>query len=215
MNTRKLGRTGPTVAAIGIGAMGMSDFYGPADEGESIATIHAAIDAGTYRAARLDPTVPIEETVGAIAETVQAGCARSPKNAKRPSREALNSEKKTAVRRTDPSGPDHAGRREGARLGRDRVGLGPRDDRSAAIHGRAIRQLEHRQLLLPAHRPELRPLAGRQQAERAVLIEDRPFVIDAGIAQRIVGPATRVQPRPTSVEAAHVELGARNHEPTG
>src|SRR3954451_14656518 len=46
MNTRALGSTGPTVSAIGLGAMGMSDFYGPTDEGESIATIHAAIDAG-------------------------------------------------------------------------------------------------------------------------------------------------------------------------
>ena len=38
--------TGPEVSAIGLGAMGMSDLYGPTDEGESIATIHAAIDAG-------------------------------------------------------------------------------------------------------------------------------------------------------------------------
>ena len=46
MNQRKLGSSGPTVSAIGLGCMGMSDFYGPADRGESIATIHAALDAG-------------------------------------------------------------------------------------------------------------------------------------------------------------------------
>ncbi|RKR90520.1 aryl-alcohol dehydrogenase-like predicted oxidoreductase [Micromonospora pisi] len=46
MEKRKLGWTGPQVSAIGLGAMGMSDLYGPADEAESTATIHAAIDAG-------------------------------------------------------------------------------------------------------------------------------------------------------------------------
>ena len=46
MEKRKLGSTGPTASAIGLGCMGMSDFYGPADRGESIATIHAALDAG-------------------------------------------------------------------------------------------------------------------------------------------------------------------------
>src|SRR5881392_3782308 len=46
MNTRTLGRTGPPVSEIGLGCMGMSDLYGPADEAESIATIHAALDAG-------------------------------------------------------------------------------------------------------------------------------------------------------------------------
>src|SRR3989442_13300507 len=46
MNTRALGRTGPAVSEIGLGCMGMSDLYGPADDVESISTIHAAIDAG-------------------------------------------------------------------------------------------------------------------------------------------------------------------------
>src|SRR3954467_12479734 len=46
MNTKALGTSGPRVSALGLGAMGMSDLYGPTDEGESIATIHAAIDAG-------------------------------------------------------------------------------------------------------------------------------------------------------------------------
>lgn len=150
METRNLGTDGPEVSAIGIGTMGMSDLYGPTDEAESIATIHAAIDAGVtlfdtgdfygmghnelllgralrkrdrdsvaisvkfgglrdpamgwsgfdarpeavknflaytltrlgtdhidvYRPARLDPDVPIEETVGTIAEMVDAGYVR-------------------------------------------------------------------------------------------------------------------------------------------
>jgi pyridoxine 4-dehydrogenase len=150
MNTRLLGSKGPRVSAIGLGCMAMSDFYGPADEAESIATVRAALDAGItlfdtgdfygmghnemlireaargvrreemvisvkfgalrdplggwsgydcrpeavknflayslkrlgtdyvdiYRPARLDKTVPIEDTVGAIAEMVKAGCVR-------------------------------------------------------------------------------------------------------------------------------------------
>ena len=150
MLTRQLGSTGPTVSALGLGCMGMSDFYGPSDRAESIATIHAALDAGitlidtgdfygmghnellirealagrdrdavtisvkfgalrdadggwagydgrpaavknflaytlnrlgtdhvdVYRLARTDPNVPIEETVGAIAELIEAGHVR-------------------------------------------------------------------------------------------------------------------------------------------
>ncbi|WP_406083817.1 aldo/keto reductase [Micromonospora zamorensis] len=46
LRRRRLGASGPEVSIIGLGAMGMSDLYGPADEAESIATLHAAIDAG-------------------------------------------------------------------------------------------------------------------------------------------------------------------------
>ena len=147
---RRLGRNGPHVFPIALGCMGMSGMYGPSDEAESIATLHAAVDAGVnlidtgdfygmghnellvgrairllrdqvllsvkfgaqrgpdgswlgydarpaavktalayslrrlgvdhidiYRPARLDPAVPIEETVGAIADMVKAGYVRS------------------------------------------------------------------------------------------------------------------------------------------
>ncbi|MEU2211495.1 aldo/keto reductase [Streptomyces hygroscopicus] len=150
MHTRTLGTTGPAVSALGLGAMGMSGAYGASDRAESIATVHAALEAGVtlldtgdfyamghnelllaealrgrdrdsyqlsvkfgmlrgpgpefgghdcrpeavknflaysltrlgtdhidiYRPARLDPAVPIEETVGAIKELVEAGYVR-------------------------------------------------------------------------------------------------------------------------------------------
>ena len=46
MNSRHLGRHGPIVSAIGLGCMGMSEFYGAGDDQESIATIHRALDLG-------------------------------------------------------------------------------------------------------------------------------------------------------------------------
>jgi aryl-alcohol dehydrogenase-like predicted oxidoreductase len=150
METTTLGRGGPVVSRAGLGLMGMSGTYGQADDQESIATIHAALDAGItlldtgdfygmghnelllrhalrgiprdsvfiqvkfggqrdpsgafighdarpaavknslaytltrlgtdyvdlYQPARLDPRVPIEDTVGAIAEMIQAGYVR-------------------------------------------------------------------------------------------------------------------------------------------
>jgi aryl-alcohol dehydrogenase-like predicted oxidoreductase len=147
MEKLKLGKTGPESSALGLGCMGMSDLYGPADREESIATIHAAMEAGItlldtgdfygmghnemliaeggkrdqalisvkfggmrgpsgswigydarpvavknfaayslkrlgtdhidiYRPARLDPDVPIEDTVGAIADLVKEGHVR-------------------------------------------------------------------------------------------------------------------------------------------
>ncbi|MEQ9510441.1 MAG: aldo/keto reductase, partial [Alloalcanivorax xenomutans] len=44
MQQRRLGRDGPLVSALGLGCMGMSDFYGDRDDRESIATLHAALE---------------------------------------------------------------------------------------------------------------------------------------------------------------------------
>lgn len=66
MQTRRLGRHGPTVSAIGLGCMGMSEFYGPGDEAESVATIHHALDHGVTMLDTADMYGPYtnEELVG-------------------------------------------------------------------------------------------------------------------------------------------------------
>lgn len=46
MKTRPLGAKGPEVSSIGLGCMGMSEFYGPTDDGQSIAVIHRALEMG-------------------------------------------------------------------------------------------------------------------------------------------------------------------------
>jgi aryl-alcohol dehydrogenase-like predicted oxidoreductase len=63
---RTLGKSGLRVSAMGLGCMGMSEFYGPLDEAESIATIHAALDAGVNFLDTADAYGPFtnEELVG-------------------------------------------------------------------------------------------------------------------------------------------------------
>lgn len=104
MEQRRLGDQGLIVSALGLGCMGMSWAYGTPDDGESIATLHEAIERGCtfldtaevyvreacdaslrrlgvdvidlYYQHRVDPNVPIEDTVGAMAELVRAGKVR-------------------------------------------------------------------------------------------------------------------------------------------
>ena len=66
MRTRQLGRSGLTVSALGLGCMGMSEFYGRGDEAESIATIHRAIELGVTFLDTADVYGPFknEELVG-------------------------------------------------------------------------------------------------------------------------------------------------------
>ncbi len=66
MKTRRIGRNGPEVSAIGLGCMGMSGFYGAADEQEAIATIHRALELGVTLLDTADIYGPFtnEELVG-------------------------------------------------------------------------------------------------------------------------------------------------------
>src|SRR5919109_3026815 len=66
MERRRLGTHGLEVSAIGLGCMGMSEFYGATDEAESIATIHRALDLGVTFLDTSDAYGPFtnEELVG-------------------------------------------------------------------------------------------------------------------------------------------------------
>src|SRR5512144_1548730 len=89
MQTRQLG--GLTVSAIGLGCMGMSEFYGPSDEGEAVATIHRALDLGVTLLDTADMYGPYtnEELVGRairgrrekVVLATKCGIVRDPKNA--------------------------------------------------------------------------------------------------------------------------------------
>jgi aryl-alcohol dehydrogenase-like predicted oxidoreductase len=89
MQTRQLG--GLTVSAIGLGCMGMSEFYGPRDEAESIATIHRALELGVTLLDTADMYGPYtnEELVGRairgrrdqVVLATKCGIVRDPKNA--------------------------------------------------------------------------------------------------------------------------------------
>jgi len=75
MQKRRLGDRGPEVSAIGLGCMGMSEFYGARDDRESVATLHRALDLGI----NLLDTAPgtkhrayLEDNVGAFDATLSA-----------------------------------------------------------------------------------------------------------------------------------------------
>jgi len=90
METRKLGSQGLEVSAQGLGCMGMSEFYGPGDEAESVATIHRALDLGVRFLDTADMYGPFtnEELVGRairgrrneVAVATKFGIVRDPSN---------------------------------------------------------------------------------------------------------------------------------------
>src|SRR5579872_1747619 len=90
MSYRRLGRNGPLVSALGLGCMGMSEFYGPRDEAESIATLHRAIELGITLLDTADMYGPYtnEELVGRaiagkrdkVVVATKCGIVRDPEN---------------------------------------------------------------------------------------------------------------------------------------
>ncbi len=90
MQTRQLGKNGPRVSALGLGCMGMSEFYGAGDDAESIATIHRALDLGCTFLDTADMYGPFrnEELVGraikgrrdAVVVATKFGIVRDPTN---------------------------------------------------------------------------------------------------------------------------------------